>query len=166
MKSWSIDKETGALVDHDTHLQPPDSDELPPVFNAEGDMGQIDECEEHPDDCDCYGCDVNCDHLVEETVAAIQELGKKYDSGKLDWTLLPFSSLEGAVRVLMFGAEKYDRENWKLVKNGRQRYTAACLRHLLKHMDGEEFDPETGLRHTAHAMVNLLFIEWLRKEGK
>lgn len=93
-------------------------------------------------------------------------VGRKYDSGKLDWTLLPFTSLEDAVRVLMFGAEKYERENWKLVANGRQRYTAACLRHLLKHMDGEEFDPETGLRHTAHAMVNLLFIEWLRKEGK
>lgn len=137
MKSWSIDKETGMLQDHDTHLRPPYSDEPPPVFGPN-----------------------------EETLAAIQELGKKYDSGKIDWTLLPFSSLEDAVRVLMFGAEKYDRENWKLVKNGRQRYTAACLRHLLKHMDGEEFDPETGLRHTAHAMVNLLFIEWLRKEGK
>lgn len=137
MKSWSIDKDTGTVNAHDTHLQPPDSDELPPVFSPNA-----------------------------ETVAAMQELGRKYDSGKIDWTLLPFSSLEGAVRVLMFGAEKYERENWKLVKNGRQRYTAACLRHLLKHMDGEEFDPETGLRHTAHAMVNLLFIEWLRREEK
>lgn len=147
MKSWSIDKETGALVDHDTHkeelvdanfepagLTPPDSEDPPWV-------------------------------IYEEQFKKAEE-GRKYDSGKLDWTLLPFSSLEGAVRVLMFGAGKYERENWKLVKNGRQRYTAACLRHLLKHMDGEEFDPETGLRHTAHAMVNLLFIEWLRKEGK
>lgn len=164
MKSWSIDKETGALVDHDTHLQPPDSDELPPVFNAEGDMGQIDECEEHPDDCDCYGCDVNCDHLVEETVAAIQELGKKYDSGKLDWTLLPFSSLEGAVRVLMFGAEKYGRFNWELVENGEQRYTAALLRHLFSYISGEKTDPETGMCHMSHVLVNAIFVEALRRK--
>lgn len=142
MLSYTLNKETGEVEAHDKHLQPPASEELPPVIAAAVVPGEATYCE------------------------LAQELGKKYDSGKLDWTLVPFSSLEGAVRVLMFGAGKYDRENWKLVKNGTQRYTAACLRHLLKHMDGEEFDPETGMRHTAHAMVNLLFIEWLHKEGK
>ena len=90
--------------------------------------------------------------------------GRKFDSGKLDWTLMPFSALEDAVKVLMFGAEKYDRENWKLVDNGEQRYKAAGFRHMLASLEGEEFDPETGIRHTAHAMVNLIFAEWLRKE--
>jgi hypothetical protein len=94
--------------------------------------------------------------------------GKKFDSGKLDYTLVPFSALDDAVRVLMFGAEKYDRENWKLLDNGEQRYKAALMRHLLAFAGGEECDPETGIRHTAHAMVNLLFMEWLRqqREGK
>jgi hypothetical protein len=68
----------------------------------------------------------------------------------------------------MFGAQKYERCNWKLVKDGEQRYKAAMLRHILAYTDGEECDPETGIRHTAHAMVNLLFMEWLRqqREGK
>lgn len=95
---------------------------------------------------------------------SIEPVGKKFDSGKLDWTLLPFSALDDAVRVLMFGAQKYDRENWKLVKDGEQRYKAAGFRHMLASLEGEEFDPETGVRHTAHAMVNLIFAEWLRKE--
>lgn len=130
MKSWSIDKETGMLQDHDTHKEEP-----PPVFTPN-----------------------------EETVAAIQELGKKYDSGKLDWTLLPFSSLEGAVRVLMFGAEKYGRFNWELVENGEQRYTAALLRHLFSYISGEKTDPETGMCHMSHVLVNAIFVEALRRK--
>ena len=41
----------------------------------------------------------------------IQE-GKKFDQGKLDWSLVPFKSLEGMVKVLMFGEQKYSRDNW------------------------------------------------------
>jgi hypothetical protein len=98
----------------------------------------------------------------------LPEEGKKFDNGKLDWTLMPFSALEDAIKVLMFGASKYSRENWKLVADGERRYKAAGLRHMIASAGGEEFDPETGIRHTAHAMVNLLFAEWLRqqREGK
>jgi len=125
--SWSVDKDTGKLTQHNTHEKV-------------------------------------------ETAAAVPlpEEGKKYDAGKLDWTLMPFSALEDAVRVLMFGAAKYDRENWRKVSDGERRYKAAGLRHMLASAGGEEFDPETGIRHTAHALVNLLFAEWLRqqREGK
>ena len=41
------------------------------------------------------------------------EIGIKYDSGKLRWTLLPFRELEEVVKVLEKGAVKYDFDNWK-----------------------------------------------------
>jgi hypothetical protein len=163
MHSFTYNQATGSVDAHDRHA--PHVEEDPAI------IGEAVYFAENTCPCPHEPNDETIEAMLEfqppdsEELPPLFPVGKKFDSGKLDWTLLPFSSLEGAVKVLMFGAEKYDRENWKLVKNGTQRYTAACLRHLLKHMDGEEFDPETGLRHTAHAMVNLLFIEWLRANG-
>ena len=39
----------------------------------------------------------------------------KHDSGKPDWSLVPFESLEGMVKVLEFGAQKYAGWNWILL---------------------------------------------------
>jgi len=87
--------------------------------------------------------------------------GKKSDGGKLDWTLIPWKALIPAVKVLMFGANKYGRENWKKVS--LIRYERALLRHVLS---DELNDEETGLPHLAHAMCCILFIITLRGKGK
>ena len=55
----------------------------------------------------------------------------KHDDGKADWSLVPFESLEGMVKVLEFGAQKYAGWNW--TTNGGFSYTRvlrSCLRHL------------------------------------
>ena len=83
----------------------------------------------------------------------------KYDDGKADWSLVPFESLEGMVKVLEFGANKYAGWNW--TTNGGFSYTRvlrSCLRHIFAYMRGEDNDPESGLSHIHHAMCNLLFI--------
>ena len=83
----------------------------------------------------------------------------KYDDGKADWSLVPFESLEGMVKVLEFGAKKYAGWNW--TTNGGFSYTRvlrSCLRHIFAYMRGEDNDPESGLSHIHHAMCNLLFI--------
>ena len=83
----------------------------------------------------------------------------KHDDGKPDWSLVPFESLEGMVKVLEFGAQKYAGWNW--TTNGGFSYTRvlrSCLRHLFAYMRGEDNDPESGLSHIHHAMCNLLFI--------
>jgi len=83
----------------------------------------------------------------------------KHDDGKADWSLVPFESLEGMVKVLEFGAQKYAGWNW--TTNGGFSYTRvlrSCLRHLFAYMRGEDNDPESGLSHIHHAMCNLLFI--------
>jgi hypothetical protein len=84
--------------------------------------------------------------------------GRKADAGKLDWTLVPWDALVPIVRVLEYGATKYERDNWLNVPDSTRRYTAALLRHVLAYASGEEKDPDTGESHLAHAGCCLLFL--------
>jgi hypothetical protein len=86
--------------------------------------------------------------------------GTKHDSGKPDWSLLPFDALGAVATVLTFGALKYnDRsDNWARVEGGRDRYTAALLRHVAAWRMGQPFDTETGFHHLAHASCCALFL--------
>ena len=93
-----------------------------------------------------------------------QELGegRKFDDGKIDWDLLPLNAVEEIVRVLMFGAQTYDRNNWQQIENFDRRYYNAAMRHLTKHNRGEIFDPDSGLLCLAHAGCDIIFL--LEKE--
>lgn len=83
--------------------------------------------------------------------------GRKFDSSKPKMYLLPPKALIEVSKVLTFGAEKYDEENWRHLDNLQNRYTGGALRHLFAHMDGELNDPETNYSHLAHAICCLLF---------
>ena len=83
--------------------------------------------------------------------------GIKYDGEKPKMNLLPPKAIVEVAKVLTFGAEKYDAENWRKLDDLQNRYTAGALRHIFAHMDGEQLDPETGLSHMAHALCCLLF---------
>lgn len=82
--------------------------------------------------------------------------GIKFDGEKPDYSLVPFGALDEVVKVLTYGAKKYDRFNWEKVD--AVRYQAAALRHISAYMQGEKYDPETGINHMAHAICSLLFI--------
>jgi hypothetical protein len=86
--------------------------------------------------------------------------GVKFDTGKPEWTLLPFEQLEEVVEVLTAGAQKYAPDNWQKVPNAHKRYLDACMRHIKARISGEYFDKETKLSHTAHAICCLLFLQW------
>ena len=92
--------------------------------------------------------------------------GRKFDGGKLQFSLLPPKSVEETIRVLQFGAQKYAVGNWKIVPNARERYFNAAMRHLWEHHKGEMLDPETGLSHVAHAICCLMFILDLQMESQ
>jgi len=81
----------------------------------------------------------------------------KHDTGKRQLSLLPFEALEKITDVLMFGAEKYDRDNWKKCTD-TDRYMDALFRHLAEIQKGEVIDAETGLSHLSHAGCNILFL--------
>lgn len=87
--------------------------------------------------------------------------GRKYDSGKPMYNLIPADALEEVVKVLTYGAIKYnepiDQENWRLVDNPHPRYHAAAQRHQWADWKGEEVDPESNLYHIAHAISSLMF---------
>lgn len=87
-----------------------------------------------------------------------EELGRKFDGGKLEYGLLPPLALEAIVEVLTFGAQKYDRDNWQKVPDSKRRYFDALQRHVWAWKRGEIFDPESGLHHLAHAMCCLMFL--------
>jgi len=84
--------------------------------------------------------------------------GSKYDTDKPDWSLVQWRALDKYVRVLTFGAAKYDRDNWQKVPNLRHRYLAAALRHVAAYATGENKDPESGEHHLAHAIACLAFV--------
>lgn len=83
--------------------------------------------------------------------------GVKADQGKLQWNLVPLEYLEGMVRVLMHGASKYSKHQWRRGMPWTQPYEA-LLRHLVAWQAGEDIDPESGLPHLDHAMCELLFL--------
>lgn len=84
--------------------------------------------------------------------------GRKFDGGKLRYGLVPPLALAETVKVLTFGAEKYEPDNWKIVPDSKRRYFDALQRHLWAWQMGEQLDPESGLHHLAHAMCCLMFL--------
>lgn len=89
-----------------------------------------------------------------------QEVGIKYDNEKLRYNLMPEGVIEQEIRVMMFGAKKYEIDNWKRVEDWRRRYVEAAKRHLIAYENGEEYDKESGLHHLAHARCCLAFLLW------
>lgn len=85
--------------------------------------------------------------------------GLRYNKGKIQWTLMNFPSFEPMIKVLMFGAEKYARDNWKggLSKN---EVLDSLLRHVVGLMKGEVNDPESSLPHIGHLMCNAMFYSY------
>lgn len=88
--------------------------------------------------------------------------GTKYDNGKLDWTLVPWSTLRDTVKVLMHGAHKYERNNWMNVMP-RGRYKQALLRHV-EQFQKEYYDEDSGLPHLAHIIVNAMFLQYFKEQ--
>lgn len=90
----------------------------------------------------------------------VGEVGRKFDSGKNRFSLLPKGAVNKIIDVLEFGAKKYDIDNWQQVENAKTRYYDATMRHIDLWWNGEKTDSETGVHHLAHAATNLLFLMW------
>jgi hypothetical protein len=87
------------------------------------------------------------------------EPGAKLDAGKLQpWLCIAgFSRALAAVAdVTTKGAAKYTRNGWMSVPNGPERYMEGFARHMLRLGAGETIDADTGCRHKAQMIWNLL----------
>jgi len=83
--------------------------------------------------------------------------GRKDDGGKAPWHLLPPDALNEIVLVLEFGARKYGDRNWERGMAWSRPFSA-LMRHMWAWWRGEDFDPETGYSHLAHAACCILFL--------
>lgn len=83
--------------------------------------------------------------------------GLKYDDGKPRYDLLDKVFLDGVATVLGFGARKYAANNWRGGINF-SRLIAAAGRHLAAISNGEDIDPESGLRHVDHLGCCVMFL--------
>ena len=101
--------------------------------------------------------DIDFKSLVEKSQSASIG-GRKFDGNKLKYGLLPPLALKATVEILTFGAQKYERDNWKKVPDSKRRYFDAMQRHLWAWKEGEQNDTETGKNHLAHAICCLMFL--------
>lgn len=85
----------------------------------------------------------------------------KYDADKPRWDLLPYDAIGAIVEVMTFGARKYAPDGWRAVPDGRARYFAALMRHLVAWRAGATHDPDSGLHHLAHAACDAVFLLWI-----
>lgn len=86
--------------------------------------------------------------------------GDRFNEGKLKWSLISWKALEPMVKVLMFGALKYDSWNW----TKGLKYTEICesmQRHLNAFIQGEDDDPESKLQHVGHILCNAMFLSYM-----
>jgi hypothetical protein len=91
----------------------------------------------------------------------------KYDAGKPDYSLLPLWALEGVVKVMMYGAQKYSRDGWQQGSvDDVKRYEAAALRHRAAIQSGQVNDPESGLRHADHELCSMMMARGLQLKSQ
>ena len=98
----------------------------------------------------------------------------KKDNGKPRWDLLPLQCIEGMVKVLTFGAAKYEDDGWKKLMvddEGYQRVVASARRHQLAierdgilaldlNATGEIDEDHSGLPHIDHLQCCVMFIKY------
>ena len=83
--------------------------------------------------------------------------GLRFNEGKLRYDLVEPRAFRDFVRVLTDGANKYYDRNWE---NGLSwtSVIASLKRHLAAIELGEDYDPESGRLHIAHAACNVHFL--------
>lgn len=107
-----------------------------------------------------YGFDSHSENFTKKIIIMDkEEKAMRFNESKLQWSLVDYKSLEPMVRVLEFGAKKYDIDNWKKGLDTLQ-VCESLLRHIYAFMDGEDIDPESGESHIGHMMCNTLFLSY------
>lgn len=83
------------------------------------------------------------------------KVGLRFDGGKIRHDLLEPFAINELAKVFTAGANKYSDNNW--MKGMPWSKMIGCMkRHINAFERGEDFDPETGLYHLAHAAWNAM----------
>lgn len=87
-------------------------------------------------------------------------------SDKIPLHLFPETATALGALAFLDGALKYGRANFRAVGVRATIYYDAARRHLNKWFEGEEFDPDSGLPHLAHALACIAIIVDAEAAGK
>lgn len=87
-------------------------------------------------------------------------------AAKIPLHLVPPSAKFHLAEALADGARKYGPYNWREAPISVSVYKAAAERHLDAFWDGEDFAPDSGVHHIAHAMTCLALLLDARSVGK
>jgi hypothetical protein len=79
----------------------------------------------------------------------------QYGLAKVPFSVIPSAALVFLALGMKTGAKKYGPHNWRVAKVQGRIYLEAAFRHLLALMDGEDFDPATGVHHGAFIMATV-----------
>ncbi len=72
-------------------------------------------------------------------------------------------ALQELALVHGFGAEKYARGNYRKGYPASASFSA-MMRHQMAWQNGEDFDPESGLSHMAHASWHTFFLQMILRD--
>lgn len=99
-----------------------------------------------------------CAYLKDEDNVNKTDLSTVKDKdGKPRMSLILPNANAAVVRIREYGLQKYpDANNWRNVDNAD--WLDAAMRHLLKYLDGAEYDTESGYPHLWHALCDLSYL--------
>lgn len=88
----------------------------------------------------------------------------RFNQGKLQWTLMNHEAFKPMIEVLMYGVERYDRDNWMKVCPKKNDLLDSLERHYveIKEPDasGIVYDHGSRLRSIGHLMCNAMFYSY------
>lgn len=101
--------------------------------------------------------------ITTEEVRTTSRTGGQKGTKPQRYDLLPKAALDQIAEVYAFGAAgKYADHNWRKRYEWSKSY-AALMRHVTAFWDGEDYDPESGLSHLAHAGFHLnAMLTWVK----
>jgi len=74
-------------------------------------------------------------------------------SGKAPFTTIPTEVIAELGLVMLEGARKYGRHNYRAVGVRASVYIDAMFRHMVRFWEGEDIDPDSGMPHLIHIMA-------------
>lgn len=91
--------------------------------------------------------------------------GMKWDTGKLDYSLLPWEVIEAVVKRFTVGSCKYGPNNWQKLENAKDRYESAFFRHFVEYKKGNRWDEDPNFEnmpssHLQAALWNMVCLVW------
>jgi hypothetical protein len=72
--------------------------------------------------------------------------------------LVPLVPLAYTSLALLDGACKYGKDNWRQERVAARVYISACMRHLLKWLNGRDRDADSGVHELGHAAACLCIL--------